>query len=95
VLAALSAFWNYLEVTDVVRTTPWIGLALPRHEFKHQSKPKGEEPTVPAMNDKEYAEILRGLSARKRLKAITVGQLRIRDRAKWLLRLYGFSARED
>ncbi|MCX7038078.1 MAG: tyrosine-type recombinase/integrase [Spirochaetes bacterium] len=87
VLAAVSAFWKYLEVTDVVQTNPWVGLALPQHEFKHRPRPDSDEPTVPVMNDKEYAEILRALSARRRLKAVTMAEQRMRDSARRLLPL--------
>jgi integrase len=87
VLAAVSAFWKYLEVTDVVQTNPWVGLALPQHEFKHRPRPDSEEPTVPVMSDKEYAEILRALSARRRMKAVTMAEQRTRDSARRLLPL--------
>ena len=87
VLAAVSAFWKYLEVTGVVQTNPWVGLALPQHEFKHRPRPDSDEPTVPVMNDKEYVEMLRELSARRRIRAVTVGQRRMRESARRLLPL--------
>jgi integrase len=87
VLAAVSAYWKYLEVTGVVQTNPWVGLALPQHEFKHRPRPDSEEPTVPVMSDREYAEILRALSARRRMKAVTMAEQRTRDSARRLLPL--------
>lgn len=87
VLAAVSAYWKYLEVTGVVQTNPWVGLALPQHEFKHRPRPDSDEPMVPVMNDMEYAEILRALSARKKLKAVTMAEQRMRDSARRLLPL--------
>ncbi|HUX36571.1 MAG TPA: tyrosine-type recombinase/integrase [Rectinemataceae bacterium] len=85
VLAAVSAFWKYLEVTGVVQTNPWAGLALPRHEFKHRPRPEGDEPTVPVMSDKEYEEILNELDARRGMKAVTTGQSRMKESARRLL----------
>ncbi len=87
VLAAVSAFWKYLEVTEVVQTNPWVGLALPQHEFKHRPKPDSDELTVPVMSDREYAEMLRELSNRKRIKAVTVGPRRMKESARRLLPL--------
>lgn len=87
VLAAVSAFWKYLEVTEVVQTNPWVGLALPQHEFKHRPRPDSDEPTVPVMNDREYAEMLRELKARRRIKAVTMAEQRMRDSARRLLPL--------
>jgi integrase len=87
VFAAVSAFWKYLEVTGVVQTNPWVGLALPQHEFKHRPRPDSDEPTVPVISDLEYAEMLSELSARKKMKAVTVGQRRMRESAKRLLPL--------
>ena len=86
-LAAVSAFWKYLEVTEVVQTNPWVGLALPQHEFKHRPRPDSDEPMVPVMGDREYAEILRELKARRRLKAVTMAEQRKRDSARRLLPL--------
>lgn len=87
VLAAVSTFWKYLEATGVVQTNPWVGLALPQHEFKHRPRPDSEEPTVPVMSDREYEEMLRELKARRRIRPITVGQRRMRDSARRLLPL--------
>ena len=87
VLAAVSAFWKYLEVTEVVQTNPWVGLALPQHEFKHRPRPDSDEPTVPVMDDREYAEILRELKARRKIKAVTIAEQRKRDSARRLLPL--------
>jgi integrase len=84
-LAAVSAFWKYLEVTGTVQTNPWAGLALPQREFKHRYRPDGDEPTVPVMNDKEYEEILEELAARGRMKANTAGQKRMKDSARRLI----------
>jgi integrase len=84
-LAAVSAFWKYLEVTGVVQTNPWAGLALPRHEFKHRPRPDGDESTVPVMNDSEYDEILKELVERGRKKAVTAGQQKMKDSARRLL----------
>jgi integrase len=89
-LAAVSAFWKYLEVTGTVQTNPWAGLALPQREFKHRPKPEGDEPTVPVMNDGEYTEILKELAARRRMKTVTAGQQRMRDSARRLLPLVRF-----
>lgn len=72
-------------MTGVVQTSPWAGLALPRREFKHRPRPEGDEPTVPVMNDKEYEEILNELDARRRMKAITTGQSRMKESARRLL----------
>lgn len=87
VLSAVSAFWRYLEVTDVVQTNPWIGLPLPKHEFKHRPRPDSDESTVPVMNDSEYAEMLRELSARARIKAVRMSERRKREGARRLLPL--------
>jgi integrase len=87
VLAAVSAFWKYLEVTEVVQTNPWMGLALPPHEFKHRPRPDSDEPTVPVMSDREYTEILRSLSAKRRMKAVTMAEHRMRESARRLLPL--------
>ena len=87
ILAAVSAFWKYLEVTGAVQTNPWVGLALPQHEFKHRPRPDSDEPTVPVMSDREYAEMIRELSAKRRIRAVTVGQRRMRESARRLLPL--------
>jgi site-specific recombinase XerC len=74
VLAVVSGFWKYLEMTEVVATNLWLGLPLPKREFKHRPKPDTDSPTVHIMNNAEYAEILGACTSATRIKARTIGE---------------------
>jgi site-specific recombinase XerD len=84
-VAASAAFWRYLEVTEVVQTNPWAGLALPRREYKKAIRAEGEK-TIPVMNIEEGKAIIEELRSRASRRAVkNIGERRARDSARRLL----------
>ncbi len=84
-VAAAGAFWRYLEVTEVVQTNPWAGLALPRREYKKAIRKEGEK-TIPVMNGEESKAIIEELRSRGNGRAAKdIGGRRARASARAVL----------